>query len=752
MMANITDVTARLVRASLIGALVGSALPAFNGFTRFAHPQTALAVVGLCPAVAFAAKRAFGSGEVRVGAQGMSSAGAWLIASCAALVTSAVYASGDASGAASWVALPALAACAAALAPTGRAEARGVFYAASALGLLAALLSILQVAGTEFPAAIPEVTWPSATPRGLWDAPVYAGGAITMLALLAGLAGGPSVPVSAIALGALGAAAGWHAGPWAAAPLLAAAACSARDTRALPLGAAALAAALVGALAPATYTDAPEELHHNINHLRTDQDWPADDAGAAGVVRAAMLQAVADTPAFGHGPGNVAGALERALDHDDPWMVERFDQAHEVDDLPSLAARWWVEFGFAVPLFALLALLLPALRTRAMLAPALSGAVAFLFLPGLGAPTALLALGLLPLAAASEEEPGMASNASAALLPAIAIAVGVLVVQVKTLRWSYEHAVGVQLADAGRLDLAREAFVRANDAQRRYATRINLGTLTNYLQGDDPPDAEGPLTAFRDAVDMRPSASLPRVRLADSYIRGTEGEGDTPDERTQRTIEMLNRAIDIDPNHVEAALMRADLYLLLLDAESAAETLHEMAQRPLPPAALERLEWARARAIDRFLEDPETALAAYERVMELTALPRRQAEALMGANRMREWLDTGRRPAPTYDGHEGHDHGVDLTGGGHDHGHDDHGHGEHGHEGEEHPDHGHGGHGHEGEGYFNEDEHEARHDEPEHDEHGHEGREHDEHEGEHGDDHAPEGEWHDHDGLGEHGH
>ena len=136
-----------------------------------------------------------------------------------------------------------------------------------------------------------------------------------------------------------------------------------------------------------------------------------------------------------------------------------------------------------------------------------------------------------------------------------------LVVQVKTLRWSYEHAVGVQLADAGRLDLAREAFARANDAQRRYATRINLGTLTNYLQGDDPPDAEGPLTAFRDAVDMRPSASLPRVRLADSYIRGTEGEGDTPDERTQRTIEMLNRAIDIDPNHVEAALMRADLYL-----------------------------------------------------------------------------------------------------------------------------------------------------------------------------------------------
>ena len=475
-----------------------------------------------------------------------------------------------------------------------------------------------------------------------------------------------------------------------------------------------------------------------------------------------MLQAVADTPAFGHGPGNVAGGLERALDHDDPWMVERFDQAHEVDDLPSLAARWWVEFGFAVPLFALLALLLPALRTRAMLAPALSGAVAFLFLPGLGAPTALLALGLLPLAAASEEEPGMASNASAALLPAIAIAIGVLVVQVKTLRWSYEHAVGVQLADAGRLDLAREAFARANDAQRRYATRINLGTLTNYLQGDDPPDAEGPLTAFRDAVDMRPSASLPRVRLADSYIRGTEGEGDTPDERTQRTIEMLNRAIDIDPNHVEAALMRADLYLLLLDAESAAETLHEMAQRPLPPAALERLEWARARAIDRFLEDPETALAAYERVMELTALPRRQAEALMGANRMREWLDTGRRPAPTYDGHEGHDHGVDLTGGGHDHGHDDHGHddhghgehghGEHGHESEGHPDHGHGGHGHEGEDHTNEDEHEAHHDEPGHDEHGHEGPEHDEHEGEHGDDHAPEGEWHDHDGLGEHGH
>ena len=62
MMANTTDVTARLVRASLIGALVGSALPAFNGFTRFAHPQTALAVVGLCVAVAFAAKRAFGSG------------------------------------------------------------------------------------------------------------------------------------------------------------------------------------------------------------------------------------------------------------------------------------------------------------------------------------------------------------------------------------------------------------------------------------------------------------------------------------------------------------------------------------------------------------------------------------------------------------------------------------------------------------------------------------------------------------------
>lgn len=669
----------RAVGVGLAIAIVLAVIVVPNGFPRYDLPQTVTAIavsVGILGVVAVRRTAAFSS---------RWAIGALVIGALYALASAAIGGTAIGFDQASLVFLTAAGALAASAAgAAGRtALSRGVAVAA---GCVAAIV-IFGLVGVDLVADIPFTTPSFRAASGPFDDPgVLAAWSALALAVGAALAaeGQRSTWLTVVAAGLSLGAAGF--GPLVGVVALASVAAFAlgdrRVGKASAVGAACAAVALLA-------TSPSWELADDLTPARFDTgvEWPLGENGAMGFFADATVDyAIAGQP-FGHGAGDFAGEVGRYVDTEHSFAMRYFDGRPTTRRSPSPILELAGDFGLTVPLAFVLALVLAFGRWPGGTAVALVGAGVLAWSPGTLAGPVMLLLGVAIGYDGREDGPEWSVVPIAWVLAAVGVVA--LVHGGQTLRWGYQAASSITFFEhpSGSRDTALEYAAQASETQLRFQTEMNLATAIR-MGGET--DHGRVRRIFQRAVDVRPASVDARLMLADAYARESAR---TPDEgeRFARVERMLGAASDLDPNHVEIGLLRANAAAATFDYDAATSILRALADREIPDAHQRRV-LVRLAEICEDAERPEDALAAYQEALPLARDPVEIGRFRRLIEHLNQWIATGVRPAvQTLDPHAGHDHGSSSPGQAHDDHADDAGdtdsHGHDGHEAHDHETH-----------------------------------------------------------------
>jgi len=623
----------------------------------------------------------------------------------------------------------------------GGDRGRAVLGGAVALTAVACgVVSLLQLADVDVLPPIPFSTIPDRAPRSFFDDPAVAAAVLGPLAVTAALLASRAVGAVRVALlvgASLAALAAGLTGDVVlavcAAIGLGAIAAAADGPARIGAGVAAVLAVAALALAPPADEDPlanPVEPSAPAGLLDYGRGFPWAASDAADWARDAGPRVVAEALPFGAGPDAFAAQVGAVDDNDSAWITAQSGAVPSVHAGPSalldLLAAWGLPGGLAWLLLVGAAVVAAARAHSPVVALGVAVPLLAAWVLGLGAWGAPLALvtGLL-LGAAVFDDDVAPSTAGLWRFALASLLVGSAGVGFMTLQWGLDAGAGHVFAGHGYVADAIEKYDDAADRQVRYESEAALALLLTLPLDDASLEERAP--AMRRAVDhfdnarsVRPTDARVRYQLANHYARSlsvlAESEADAA-ERRSAVVSVLRRAVELDPNHIDAVVLLAQSYMMDGQLQNAAELLDTTTTRPVAPYDLLRVHSELGRLYADRLQDPDRALAAYERALAVAANAGEERRLQREVDFMRIWSETGIRPIldPREHGADIHDHGL-----GHDHNHGDHG----DHDGHDHGGDAHDGHDHEGSG----DGHEG------HDHGDHDGHDHDDHEGHsHGD-------------------
>ncbi len=640
-------------------AVVCAVALSLNGFVRFELIQLAGAALLACVAgLVWAFRTTFGG----VRFTGTAGVGITLLLATGYVVGSAYLVSdGDAYDQAALFFIPTLLVLSAAVART-EAGVRSVLGRSVLVATVLALMAgLAQLAGFSIPAPVPFSTPLELGVRATFDVPAiaavwFAGAVFVGTSLLAKSSrlGWSLVLAAALGLGLTG--------TWLEVGVVAAA-CGALGLFGLlgrrTFGGAAVFAALVMVVVcaarpgPTRLDDADAlSVRPRVAELAVGTEWPYGEMGAQDFYSDAAWRYAFAGGLWGHGASRWPSAQSRYVDTDASFALARTTGLPVARRAPVPLAELWGDYGVWVPLCLLGALLWGlALSVRrgdwTLAAGTAVMAVMSLVSPGLLSPAGMVMLGvLLALVSSVPVQRDRAMSAGPLALVVVVLVGLVGVTQVQAARWGYATAAATVFLGNARLEDAAPHADAAAELQRRYASEINR-SVVHYIGVER--DANLALESLREAVEIRPDSVDARERLADLYVRLSMGGADA-DAALLLTARMYTRIAELDPNHVEVALQRANAMAAIGRNDLAAEKLEEAAGRGIPRADRARL-FQRAGELYEDDSSPEHALPAYNAALELLEDPslRRRLEARVVA--MEAWIESGARPTREDDGH-----------------------------------------------------------------------------------------------------
>ncbi len=710
-------ITGRVAGLVLGGALALATVAVFNGFPRYDFLQSTLALLGAVTGLGVAASR---------GVPRRALPAVWALLGLAAYALIAAAIEGTAVGfdVASLIVLLSVSGTAGVLA--GREAWPSVIGAAAVGSAACALVIVAEAVGLSVVPEIPFARVSVAAAQGTFDDPGVLA-AFAALAVAAGAigfagdsprSGGVAILAGSVCLGAAGFA-----------PLIAVLALAGAVGFAFAQprlgGGLLVGTALAGIVLLASGARFETVPDVETALVETGVEWPYGEEHAGSFFLNGAVEYAASHQPFGAGAGAYAGEVDAHVDTEHPFATNYFSGRPTSRHAPSAGVELAGDFGFLMPLLLLLLLGLAATRGRAVGAVvAVVGAGVLFVGPGALSGVVVALLGVLiglSVESESSDERGGVMVVVAALCVAGAVS---LVHQVQTLRWGYlaESAVTFLEHPSGSRAQGLEYAEKAAEIQVRFSTEMNLAAAKRGLGDTDHAQLR---EIYERAVDLRPRSVTARMALADAYVREGARAPDV-EERVARVERMFEVAMDLDPNYVRLALLRANAAAASFQFEAAHEALEALSEREIPdPMRMEVL--SRLGELYEDAELPAQSKSAYERALPLARDAMQIGRYEQTIRNLEQWIETGVRPqVQRVDPHMGHNHGGGEAD---DHGEHDHDHGEHDHD---EGDHGHdepGEHDHDEPGEHDHAEHEHGHGEGEHD-HG----EHDHNESDHGHD------------------
>ncbi len=690
--------------AGLVGlSVVAGTCAALNGLLRFDLAQ--LVVSGLVAAVATIAllvSAMRGDGATRAGRL----IAAWSIV--VLWVLGQAVARGN--GARAWdqvvlfavAGLPLLAAWATP-APRAVKHALGIGLGLSAIAF--GVVSVLQVFGVAVPPPVPFATDVAAGIRGLADDPwnaaswgLVAAPACAALAMQTrGVARGLAI-AGAIAAGLVIGLADQMT--LALALLLAAlAGTAAAFTRPGAVGAArrvavALLAPAVVAVAAAAATPAVEaDPNAGFGGDELEQSMiagrfaPWSDPGALGYYRRAARAWALSEPGLGHGPGAFVGGIQGLEDADDPWALRHTSGHQQPQRAPVPAFELLGDYGVVVPLFVLATLLLAlgvafrragstdagddAAAGAVGIAVVVAIAGAMTLAPGLLTTPAMLAAGTgLAAIALAAPDRARSGHPTVGVGVAACLALACAAASFQTLQWARPAASGVVYLGHSIPFEALAPLQTASERQLRYESERNLAIAMIYTPAEEHEPrviADHLLAAAR----LRPTDAVSRYLLANHFIRNLVTLSDDPASLGQHRLEViaaLRRAVELDPNFVDAAILLSQTHMGHVEGPQARDVLEALAERDLPAGERARVFGQLGLLYSEVFDDPARAAEWYQRALDIEIRDRARRYYEQQIETMQTWAATGRRPqvddtdhpphlrVPGNDPHAGHDH------------------------------------------------------------------------------------------------
>jgi hypothetical protein len=697
--------------------IAATPLVAFSGFPRFDVPQTALLVAGTGLVAVASAFEPASAAAIRAHRVAL-----WLLTAALAWVGASVFWGGSialadaTAGASAWIAMGALALLLARY--RSRFNAQTAAPIVLALPVLAAVgASIAQRMGYDVPPAVPGVT--VAGVRGWMDDPQAAAtwAMLALGALAVAPASGSRTPTALHAALCIAAAvAGGLTGQFtiviaaALALLVGAGVLLARGTelrRLLPATAAVLVAAgltLVSAAPADGPVETPVEDGSGASadeplllddgpafpSLMLGTAYPVASAAHESLVRRLTWDYAAGSVWTGHGPAGFTLEANAYLDTSDPVALRSNWGQPVLWRAPLPLLQWAGDYGW--PLVALLIAALGLLMVPRRESDAgagvgvedLAGAAVLvaMLLVGNGIQTgAGAALAAWLIAALVRSETAPAQTASAAIVrvpPGLLIAAALMLslawFHIQSLRWGLEAARGVQFMSNAIVEPGAAAFERASAFQKRFESELNAG-IAAVWNTTESRDELGAIHHLQSAGRMSPASATARYELANHYIRSASnllpGGPQAIDESKRQVFDLLVRVRQLDPNHVEAALLLSQAYLVDEQTGEAIAVLESLRDRALPPAARLAVLVELGAIYADVVDEPRLALPLFEDAIELAATVAMRRQVNQYINLLRTWIETGARPAigdSPAAGEEGHEEGHDEGHEGHEEG------------------------------------------------------------------------------------